>query len=122
MVDKFSKYAIFITAPLTCPSEVAAGLFYKNVVKHFGLPSDIVSDRDVWFTVEFLDQNIESCDKHASMSNGMLSGVIGGNYWCFLLGTLKMEGKTSSTPDSYSIYTTSHPFENYIETLKVYAN
>ena len=46
VVDRFSKYAVFMVAPSTCTVEVAANLFYKNVVKYFGLPEDIVSDRD----------------------------------------------------------------------------
>lgn len=53
MVDRLSKYSIFLAAPVTCSSEVAAYLFYKNVVKFFGLPSDIVSDRDPRFTGRF---------------------------------------------------------------------
>ncbi|KAH0764792.1 hypothetical protein KY285_000663 [Solanum tuberosum] len=32
---------------------VAAELFYKNVVKYFGVPSNIVSDRDTRFTGKF---------------------------------------------------------------------
>ena len=53
VVDRFSKYAVFIAAPLTCPSDVAATLFYRYVVKYFGLPNDIVSDRDARFTGRF---------------------------------------------------------------------
>jgi len=44
VVDRFSKYAIFMAAPSTCTAEVVADLFYKNVMKYFGLPEDIVSD------------------------------------------------------------------------------
>ena len=53
VVDRFSKYAIFIAAPNACPAEKAAELFFKNVVKHFGVPADIVSDRDARFTGKF---------------------------------------------------------------------
>ncbi|KAG6478499.1 hypothetical protein ZIOFF_061942 [Zingiber officinale] len=53
VVDRFSKYAIFIAAPSACPSDVAAELFYRHVVKFFGLPNDIVSDRDTRFTGRF---------------------------------------------------------------------
>ena len=56
VVDKFSKYAVFIPAPNACPEEEATKLFFSNVVKHFGLPRDTVSDRDArftgWFWVE----------------------------------------------------------------------
>ena len=53
IVDRFSKYSVFIAAPELCSSEVAAGMFYKNVVKYFGVPTDIVSDRDTRFTGRF---------------------------------------------------------------------
>lgn len=50
VVDRFSKYVVFVVAPSSCPLDVAAELFYKHVEKHFGLPLDIVSDRDARFT------------------------------------------------------------------------
>ncbi|RVW58098.1 Retrovirus-related Pol polyprotein from transposon 17.6 [Vitis vinifera] len=53
VVDRFSKYVVFIPAPDACPAEEAAKLFFSNVVKHFGLPKDIVSDRDARFTGRF---------------------------------------------------------------------
>ena len=53
VVDRFSKYAVFVPVPEACPAETAADLFYRNVVKHFGLPSDIISDRDARFTGRF---------------------------------------------------------------------
>ena len=53
VVDRFSKYAVFKAAPSTCTTEVAINLFYRNVVKYFGLPEDIVSDRDSCFTGRF---------------------------------------------------------------------
>ena len=53
VVDRFSKYVVFIPAPDACPAEEAARLFFSNVVKHFGLPRDIVSDRDTRFIGKF---------------------------------------------------------------------
>ena len=53
VVNRFSKYAVFMAAPSTCTAELAADLFYRNVVKYFGLPEDIVSDRDFCFTGQF---------------------------------------------------------------------
>ena len=53
IVDRFSKYAIFIGAPKACPADVAAELFFRNVVKYFGLPENIISDRDTRFTGRF---------------------------------------------------------------------
>lgn len=54
VVDRFSKYVVFMTAPEICAAEVAAELFYKNILKHFGIPTKIVSDRDARFTGRFL--------------------------------------------------------------------
>ena len=53
VLDRFSKYAIFIVAPSTYTTEVAADLSYRNMVKYFGLPKDIVSDRDSRFIGQF---------------------------------------------------------------------
>ena len=53
VVDRFSKYVVFIPASDACPEEKAAKLFFNNVVKHFRLPRDIVSDRDARFTGRF---------------------------------------------------------------------
>lgn len=44
---------MFILALSACPSDVATNLFYKNVVKYFSLPRDIISDRDTRFTGQF---------------------------------------------------------------------
>ena len=53
VVDRFSKYGIFIPAPAKCPAEIAAPLFLKHVVKYWGLPKTIMSDRDGRFTDRF---------------------------------------------------------------------
>ena len=53
VVDRFSKYATFIPAPTPCNAEDAAHLFVKNVVKLWGVPENIVSDRDPRFTDKF---------------------------------------------------------------------
>ena len=53
VVDRFSKYSVFMAAPEACPAEEAANLFFSHVVKHFGLPKDIISDRDARFTGRF---------------------------------------------------------------------
>ncbi|KAI5681851.1 hypothetical protein M9H77_03079 [Catharanthus roseus] len=53
VVDRFSKYATFIPAPVDCTAEETARLFLKNVVKLWGVPSNIVRDRDPRFTGRF---------------------------------------------------------------------
>lgn len=46
VVDRFSKYGVFIPASKDCTTEQAAQLFLKYVVKYWGLLKTIVSDRD----------------------------------------------------------------------------
>ncbi|WMV25448.1 hypothetical protein MTR67_018833 [Solanum verrucosum] len=53
VVDRFLKYSVFIAAPNLCSSEISTELFYKYVVKYFGVPADIVSDRGTRFTGRF---------------------------------------------------------------------
>jgi hypothetical protein len=53
VVDRFTKYAVFMAASMVCITEVAAELFYRNVVKYSRVPSNIASDRDVRFTGRF---------------------------------------------------------------------
>ena len=53
VVDRFSKYATFIPATKKCPAEKAARLFLKNVVKYWGIPQSIISDRDGHFIGRF---------------------------------------------------------------------
>ncbi|KAL0401393.1 UNVERIFIED_CONTAM: Transposon Tf2-11 polyprotein [Sesamum latifolium] len=49
VVDRLSKYATFIAAPKHATAEGTAHLFFKHIVKYWGLPKDIVSDRDSCF-------------------------------------------------------------------------
>ncbi|RVX03567.1 hypothetical protein CK203_027943 [Vitis vinifera] len=53
VVDRFSKYATFIAAPTDCTAEETARLFLKHVVKYWGLPKFIISDRNSRFTGKF---------------------------------------------------------------------
>ncbi|PKI72049.1 hypothetical protein CRG98_007595 [Punica granatum] len=53
VVDRFSKYVTFIPAKKDCLAKEAARLFMKHVVKYWGVPTTIVSDRDPRFTGRF---------------------------------------------------------------------
>ncbi|KAH9744594.1 Endonuclease [Citrus sinensis] len=53
IVDRYSKYATFIDAPVDCKVDEAARLFVKHIVKLWGVPRNIVSDRDPRFTGRF---------------------------------------------------------------------
>lgn len=53
MVDCFSKYVVFVTTKIPCGAEQTADLFFKNIVKYWGMPLSIVSDRDPCFIGRF---------------------------------------------------------------------
>ncbi|KZV16853.1 hypothetical protein F511_09784 [Dorcoceras hygrometricum] len=71
VVDRFSKYATFIPAPKDCTAEQAAGLFLKHVVKYWGVPGNIVSDRDPRFTGKFWTELFKLLGSHLSFSTSM---------------------------------------------------
>ena len=52
-VDMFSKYATFITTPIDYTVKNTTRLFLKHMVKYWGLPNYIISDRDLHFTRKF---------------------------------------------------------------------
>jgi len=85
IVDRFSKYVVYVATPSVCTVEVAVGLFYKHVVKYFGVSSNVVSDRDVRFTrlfwtmfglmgtrLKFLTANYPQTDGWTEMINALL--------------------------------------------------
>lgn len=53
IVDRFTKYSIFIPCNNTCTTKELADLFLNNVFTFFGTPDDIISDRGVLFTSLF---------------------------------------------------------------------
>ena len=53
VVDRFSKYATFIATLTDCTAERTTRLFPNHVVKYWGLPKFIISDRDLRFTGKF---------------------------------------------------------------------
>ena len=53
IVDRFSKYAMFVPTPKLFSTELTAQLFFKNVVKLWGILSNIISDRDGRFISTF---------------------------------------------------------------------
>ncbi|KAL0283024.1 UNVERIFIED_CONTAM: Transposon Tf2-12 polyprotein [Sesamum radiatum] len=50
VVDRLSKYATFIAAAKHVTAEGTTHLFFKHIVKYWGLPKDMASDRDSRFT------------------------------------------------------------------------
>ncbi|KAL2224289.1 UNVERIFIED_CONTAM: Transposon Tf2-11 polyprotein [Sesamum indicum] len=69
VVDRLSKYATFIAAPKHITAEGTAHLFFKHIVKHWGLPKDIVSDRDSRFTGVFRTELFKLLGSTRSMSS-----------------------------------------------------
>ncbi|KAL0373943.1 UNVERIFIED_CONTAM: Transposon Tf2-12 polyprotein [Sesamum radiatum] len=69
VVDRLSKYAIFIAAPKHVTAEGTAHLFFKHIVKYWGLPKDIVSDRDSRFNGVFWTELFKILGSKLSMSS-----------------------------------------------------
>ncbi|KAE9264072.1 hypothetical protein PF008_g32206 [Phytophthora fragariae] len=46
VVDKLSKRPVYIPTHTTATAEDTAKLFFKNVIRYYGIPSTIISDRD----------------------------------------------------------------------------
>ncbi|KAF4046941.1 Integrase core domain [Phytophthora infestans] len=53
VVDKLSKRPCYIPITKDVTAEVTAHLFFDHVVRYYGLPSSIVSDRDSKFCSKF---------------------------------------------------------------------
>jgi len=50
IVDRFSKYMIILPLPLNHTTVQLINTYYTSIYPFFGLPQDIVTDRDVLFT------------------------------------------------------------------------
>jgi len=59
VVERFTKYAMFVAASTVYKTEVAAELFYRNVVKYVGVSFDIVRYHDVRFNGQILDNIVQ---------------------------------------------------------------
>lgn len=53
VIDRCSKYVIFIAVPQSCQANAAVKLFFKHAMKILRLPKDIINDRHVHFTGKF---------------------------------------------------------------------
>ena len=51
IIDRFSKYAIFVPMKSDTIASAVANAFVVHVVRLFGVPKSIVSDRDKHFTL-----------------------------------------------------------------------
>jgi hypothetical protein len=46
VIDKLTKYALFIPTTSKIDEKGTAGLFFKQVIAKFGIPRQVISDRD----------------------------------------------------------------------------
>ncbi|KAF2317777.1 hypothetical protein GH714_041086 [Hevea brasiliensis] len=85
VVDRLSKYAVFMPTPAQFDAKEAAKLFFQGVVKYWGLPRDIVSDQDARFTGRFWTKLFSGCTKgpkwpaHAAAARDTLTSVYTGH-------------------------------------------
>ena len=68
VVDRFSKYGTFIPTSGDCTADEAARLFFKHVVKYWGIPLTIISDRDPRFTGSFWTELFKLTGKELNFS------------------------------------------------------
>lgn len=68
-VDRFSKMALFIPTTNQVNAEETCQLFMKHVFCHFGLPTDIVSDRGVTFTSKFTQAILQGLNVKQKLSS-----------------------------------------------------
>ena len=46
IVDRFTKHAHFIPSKITDNAEDVTNIFIQEVIRHYGIPSEIISDQD----------------------------------------------------------------------------
>ncbi|KAL0415861.1 UNVERIFIED_CONTAM: Transposon Tf2-11 polyprotein [Sesamum latifolium] len=99
VVDRLSKYTTFIAARKHITMEGMAHLFFKHIVKYWGLPKDIVSDRDSRFTSIFwtelfkiLESKLFMSSSYHPQSDGQtkrFNSMLEEYLWHFVRGTQK---------------------------------
>ena len=68
VVDKLTRYAIFIPTTVDVTTEKTAELIFKHVITKFGLPHQIISDRDTRWTSSFWEELCRQMDIKRSLS------------------------------------------------------
>ncbi len=56
IVDKLTKYGMFIPTTTKITAEGTAQMFFHHVVAHYGLPRQVITDRDPRWSAEFWEQ------------------------------------------------------------------
>ena len=60
IVDKLTKYAIFVPTTTTITEKGTAELFFQHVISQYGIPRQVITDQDVRWKGEFWK---EICDR-----------------------------------------------------------
>ncbi len=69
IVDKFSKYVVLVPCSGDVDATSAARLLFDNWVTKFGVPSKVISDRDVRFTSTFWNSLLRCMGCKLNMSS-----------------------------------------------------
>jgi hypothetical protein len=59
VVDRLTKYAIFLPLPIKYNTRYLARTFVNEVVTKYGIPDNIISDRDSLFTLHFWEETCQ---------------------------------------------------------------
>ncbi|GBG90337.1 hypothetical protein CBR_g50585 [Chara braunii] len=70
IVDRFSKYAVFIPLPSEARTELVIRKFFEHWVSEHGVPLSIVSDRDTRFTIQNWQELMRVYGSKLLMSSG----------------------------------------------------
>ena len=77
IIDRFSKYATFVLVSKYYSTEETARLFFRNVVKYWGVSQNIVSDQNGRFTGSFwtelfnlLGSQLNICSSYHHQTDG----------------------------------------------------
>jgi hypothetical protein len=68
IVDRLTKYAYFVPVRTTTTAEELAHVLLKGVVARYGLPEEIISDRDKLFTSRFWNTLLAKLGTKAKLS------------------------------------------------------
>ena len=58
IVDKLTKYALFILTNNTITEKGTAELFFWHVIAQYGIPHQVITDHDVQWKGQFWKKNI----------------------------------------------------------------
>jgi hypothetical protein len=69
IIDRFSKFCMFIPIVGSCNAFECAQLFFKHWICMFGVPKKIISDRDTRFTSSFWKCLMKQLDCKVAVSS-----------------------------------------------------